>query len=85
MAEFSPDLLFFFDLLAVLGVTVNDEDKLVAEDVSGNIVLGVVAASVAMESKLLHLVIMHNRNSLCKWTKIYSSLIKNVLLKLKTT
>lgn len=67
--EFSPVLLFFFVLFAFLGVVVNEDGKDDVE-VSGKIVLGAVAASVAIESKLLHFVIIQSKNALWRWTKI---------------
>jgi len=56
-------LLFFFVLFAFLGVVVNEDGKDDVE-VSGKIVLGAVAASVAIESKLLHFVIIQSKNAL---------------------
>ena len=68
LEEFSPVLLFFLGLFAFLGVLINEDDKEDVE-VSGKIVLGAVAASVAIESKLLHFVIIQSKNALWRWTK----------------
>lgn len=54
LAALSPAFSFFLDLDTFLA------------GIIGNMVF--VAASVAIESKLLHFVIMQRRNSLCKWT-----------------
>ena len=65
LSELSPVLLFFFDLSVVLLDVAPNEDKADVPDIErGNKVLGAVEASVAIESKLLHFVMMHRRNSL---------------------
>ena len=46
----------------------NEDNKDDPDVESGNMVFGAVAASVAIESKLLHLVMIHNRNSLWRCT-----------------
>ena len=61
--EFSPALFFFFGLFTFLGVLVN-EDGTDEDEVRGKIVLGAEDASVAIESKLLHFVIIQSKNAL---------------------
>lgn len=71
LAFWSDDFSFFFDL--AVGVFLEVNVGVVADDVDcgvpiiwGNMVF--VAASLAIDVKLLHFVIMHNKNSLWRWT-----------------